>query len=316
MTFELVSWQNGPAKQAIVDFVTAVTVEGSAFYVEPADRLAVFDNDGTLWSERPLYFQLIFAMDRVREMAPDHPQWATTQPFQAVLEGDKEAFTDFGMPEIIELVAATHTGMTTHEFAQIVDEWLATARHPHTGRPYTEMIFQPMLELLRYLRRHDFNTYIVSGGGADFMRVWSESVYGIPPQQVIGTTIETVYEIRDGEPVLVRLPEMNHFDDEAGKPVGIYRFIGCRPILAFGNSDGDQEMLQWTAAGDGLRFCGLVHHTDAEREWAYDRGSHIGGLDEAWDEALEKGWTVVDMKNDWKRIYPFEEGKNKRLLNR
>ena len=310
MTFELASWHDGPAKRAIIDFVAAATTEGGEHYVAPDDRLAVFDNDGTLWSERPLYFQLIFAFDRVKAMAPDHPEWATTQPFKAVLENDQEAFANFGLPQIIELVAATHTGMTTHEFAQTVEDWVTTARHPATDRLYTEMIFQPMLELLRYLRRHEFTAYIVSGGGADFMRVWSERVYGIPPQQVIGTTIETVYEIRDGEPVLVRLPEMNHFDDEAGKPVGIYRFIGRRPILAFGNSDGDQEMLQWTHAGSGLRFCGLVHHTDAEREWAYDRGSHIGGLDEAWDEALEKGWTVVDMKEDWKRVYPFAEGKN------
>lgn len=306
MAIELRSWNEGPAKQAIVDFVAAVTAEGGDYYVAPDDRLAVFDNDGTLWSERPLYFQLLFAIDRVREMAPSHPEWAATQPFQAVLENDWAAFAGFSFDELAELLAATHTGMTTHEFNAQIDHWIATARHPTTGRPYTDMVFQPMLELLHYLRRHGFATYIVSGGGADFMRVWSEEVYGIPPQQVIGTTVETVYEVRDGEPVLVRLAELNHFDDEAGKPVGIHRFIGRRPILAFGNSDGDHEMLQWTDAGDGLRFCGLVHHTDAEREWAYDRGAHIGGLDEAWDEAVEKGWTVVDMKKDWKRIYSFE----------
>ena len=299
MTFELASWNDGPVKRAIIDFVAAATTEGGEHYVAPDDRLAVFDNDGTLWSERPLYFQLIFAFDRVKAMAPDHPEWATTQPFKAVLENDQEAFANFGLPQIIELVAATHTGMTTHEFAQTVEDWVTTARHPATDRLYTEMIFQPMLELLRYLRRHEFTAYIVSGGGADFMRVWSERVYGIPPQQVIGTTIETVYEIRDGEPVLVRLPEMNHFDDEAGKPVGIYRFIGRRPVFAFGNSDGDQEMLQWIHAGNGLRFCGLVHHTDAEREWAYDRDSGIGSLDEAWDEALE---TVA---SEYKRVKPL-----------
>ena len=307
MTIELPSWRDGPTKQAIIDFVDAVTAEGGEFYVAPDDRLAVFDNDGTLWSERPLYFQLIFALDRVKALAPDHPEWTTTQPFQTVLENDIEAFAGFGMPEIIELVAATHTGMTTREFTEIVEAWISTARHPASGKLYTKMIFQPMLELLHTLRRHGFTTYIVSGGGADFMRAWSERIYGIPPQQVIGTTVKTKYEVRDGEPVLVRLPVMDHFDDEAGKPVGIHRYIGRRPIMAFGNSDGDHEMLQWTHAGDGLRFCGLVHHTDAEREWAYDRGSHIGGLHEAWDEALEKGWTVVDMKEDWKRIFPYFE---------
>ncbi len=305
MTLALSSWNEGPAKQAIIDFVEAVTAEGGEFYVAPDDRLAVFDNDGTLWSERPLYFQLLFAVDRVSAMAPDNPEWAYTQPFQAVLEGDLETLAGLGVPALLEIMAATHTGMTTKEFEQIVNAWISTARHPVTGRLYTEMIFQPMLQLLRYLRRNGFTTYIVSGGGVEFMRPWTERVYGIPPQQVIGTSIETAYEIRDGQPVLVRLPEINHIDDEAGKPVGINRYIGRRPILAFGNSDGDHQMLQWTASGSGLRFCGLVHHTDAEREYAYDRGAHMGGLDEAWDEALEKGWTVVDMKDDWSQIYPY-----------
>jgi phosphoglycolate phosphatase-like HAD superfamily hydrolase len=309
MKIKLPAWNDGPAKQALIEFIAAVTKEGGEQYEAPDDRLAVFDNDGTLWSERPLYFQLLFALDRVKEMAPEHPEWETAQPFQAVLAGDQAAFATFGMEEIVELVAATHTGMTTQEFNETVAAWISAARHPTTGKPYTEMIFQPMLELLRTLRRHGFTTYIVSGGGADFMRVWSEDVYGIPPQQVIGTTIKTQYEMRDDGPVLVRLNELDHFDDEAGKPVGIHRYIGRRPILAFGNSDGDHEMLQWTGSGEGLRFCGLVHHTDGEREWAYDRGAHIGGLDEAWDEALEKGWTVVDMKKDWKRVYPFEEAK-------
>lgn len=310
MSFELASWRDGQAKRAIIDFVVAVTAEGGPSYVAPDDRLAVFDNDGTLWSERPAYFQLLFALDRVREMAPEHPEWATTQPFQAVLERDEQTLVAGGEATVRELVTATHMGVTTDEFAQQVRDWIVSARHPDTGRPYKEMIFQPMLELLHYLRRHGFMTYIVSGGGVEFMRVWAEDVYGIPPQQVIGSSIETQYEIHDGKPVLVRLPVINHIDDKEGKPVGINRYIGRRPILAFGNSDGDHEMLQWTAAGDGQRFCGLVHHTDAEREWAYDRGSHIGGLDKAWDEALERGWTVVDMKEDWNRIYPSAVGKN------
>lgn len=301
MTPQLLSWNEGPAKQAIIDFVTAVTARGADDYVKPAGRLAVFDNDGTLWSERPLYFQLLFALDRVKELAPQHPEWRTTQPFQAVLEEDWQALAGLGTPALVELVAATHTGMTTDEFAQEVRQWIAAARHPHSGRPYTEMIYQPMLELLRYLRRHGFTVYIVSGGGVEFMRAWAEDVYGVPPQQVIGTSIETQYELRDGRPVLVRLPVINHVDDKEGKPVGINRYIGRRPIMAFGNSDGDHQMLQWTAAGEGLRFCGLVHHTDAEREYAYGRGQ---GLDKALDEALEKGWTVVDMKKDWRRVYP------------
>ena len=301
------SWNEGPAKRAIIDFVAAVTAESGEHYVAPDDRLAVFDNDGTLWSERPAYFQLLFAIDRVKEMAPDHPEWATTQPFQAVLEGDLEMLVELGELALVEIIAATHTGMTTEEFAKQVLWWIKSARHPISGRPYTEMVFQPMLELLSYLRRHGFTTYIVSGGGIEFMRPWAERVYGIPPQQVIGSSVETQFELRDGDPVLVRLAEINHVDDGPGKPVGINRYIGRRPILAFGNSDGDHQMLQWTHAGDGLRFCGLVHHTDAEREWAYDRGSSIGGLDKAWDEALEKGWTIVDMKEDWQRIYPFDE---------
>ncbi|MEA3335172.1 MAG: HAD family hydrolase [Chloroflexota bacterium] len=310
MKIELASWNDGPAKQAIIDFVAAVTAENGEHYVAPDDRLACFDNDGTLWSERPAYFQLLFAIDRVRDMAPDHPEWATTQPFQAVLEEDLEMLAELGESAMVDIVAATHVGMTTEEFAAIVDVWTTSARHPVTGQLFTDMVFQPMLELLRYLRHHGFTTYIVSGGGIEFMRPWSERVYGIPPQQVIGTSIETVYEMREDGPVLVRLAEINHIDDEAGKPVGINRYIGRRPVLAFGNSDGDHEMLQWTASGDGLRFCGLVHHTDAEREYAYDRGAHIGGLDVAWVEALEKGWTVVDMKEDWQRVYAHDQIEN------
>ncbi len=303
---KLPSWKKGAARKSIIDFVKAVTDEEGAHYVAPDDRLAVFDNDGTLWSERPIYFQLLFAIDRVREMAPDHPEWATTQPFQAVLEGDMETLAELGTAAVVDIVAATHTGMTTEEFARDVERWIGSARHADTGRPYSEMVFQPMLELLRYLRRQGFTTYIVSGGGAEFMRVFAEEVYGIPPQQVIGTTVETEFQAGDEGPVLVRLPVINHVDDGPGKPVGINRYIGRRPIMAFGNSDGDHEMLQWTAAGDGLRFCGLVHHTDGEREYAYDRGAPIGGLDEAWDDALERGWTVVNMKEDWRQVYPAE----------
>ena len=305
MKNKLPSWNEGPARQSIIDFIEAVTAENGSDYVKPDDRLAVFDNDGTLWSERPAYFQLLFAMDRVKAMADDHPDWATTQPFQAVLEDDLDALASGGKKALVEIVAQTHAGMSTAEFEDIVLDWMTTARHPSTGRPYTELVYQPMLELLSYLRQHDFTTYIVSGGGIEFMRAWVEDVYGIPPQQVIGTSVETQFELRDGRPVLVRLPEINHVDDKEGKPVGINRYIGRRPIMAFGNSDGDQQMLQWTDAGDGLRFCGLVHHTDAEREYAYDRGAHIGGLDKAWDEALERGWTIVDMEKDWRWIHSW-----------
>ncbi len=304
---KLKSWNDGPARQAIVDFVKAVTTKGSSAYVRPKDRIAVFDNDGTLWGERPAYFQLLFALDRVKEMAPDHPDWSTTQPFQAVLEDDMEALAGGGTDAIVQLVAATHTGMTTTEFEETVLSWIETARHPDTGRPYPDMIFQPMLELLRYLRKNDFVTYIVSGGGIEFMRPWAERVYGIPPQQVIGTSVETAYEMRVEGPVLVRIPQINHVNDGPGKPVGINRYIGRQPIVAFGNSDGDHEMLLWTAAGKGPRFMGLVHHTDSEREYAYDRGAPMGALDAALDDAKAKGWTVVDMRLDWKRVYPGEE---------
>jgi phosphoglycolate phosphatase-like HAD superfamily hydrolase len=273
-------------------------------FVPEAERIAVFDNDGTLWSEQPAYFQLFFAVDRVKAMAPEHPEWKTQQPFKAVLEDDMEALAAAGEHGVVELVMASHTGVTTVEFEAIVTDWIATARHPKTGRLYTEMVFQPMLELLDYLRASGFKTFIVSGGGIEFMRPWTEEVYGIPPEQVVGSSVKTKFEMRDGEPILVRLPEMNFIDDKEGKPVGINSHIGRRPIAAFGNSDGDLQMLQWTAAGDGPSFCLYVHHTDAEREWAYDRGSHIGGLDKGLDEAAARGWTVVDMKSDWKVVYP------------
>jgi hypothetical protein len=302
----LPSWNDTASKLAVTRFVQEVSTTGSAGFVTPAERIAVFDNDGTLWSEQPMYFQLAFALDRVKALAPQHPEWKQEQPFKAVLEGDLKTVLSGGEHALLELVMATHAGTTTEEFEQIVKDWLDRARHPDTGRPYTDMVYQPMLELLAYLRANDFKTYIVSGGGIEFMRPWSERVYGIPPEQVIGSSIKTVYELRGNKPVLVRLPEINFIDDKGGKPVGINQHIGRRPIAAFGNSDGDLQMLQWTSAGDGARFGLLVHHTDADREWAYDRKSPIGRLDKALDAASAKGWTVVDMKNDWKVIYPLE----------
>jgi len=302
----LPSWNDGPAKQAIVRFVADVTTADGPRFVPPAERIAVFDNDGTLWGEQPMYFQLAFALDRVKAMAPEHPEWWETQPFKGVLENDLESVLAGGERALLELVMASHAGNTTEEFSQIVADWVTTAKHPRTGRLYTDMVYQPMLELLAYLRDNGFKTYIVSGGGIEFMRPWTERVYGIPPEQVIGSSIKTQFEMRDATPVLVRLPEMNFLDDKAGKPVAINQHIGRRPRMAFGNSDGDLEMLQWTAAGPGARFCLYVHHTDAEREWAYDRESSIGRLDRGLDEAASRGWTVVDMKRDWKRVFPFE----------
>ena len=303
----LPSWNEGAAKQAIHDFVTRVTDPAGPDFVPEAERVATFDNDGTLWAEQPAYFQLLFAIDRVKALAPEHPEWATTQPFKAVLDGDIKALAAAGEHGLLELVMASHTGMTTEEFEGIAKGWIATAKHPKTGQPYTRMVYQPMLELLDYLRANGFKTFIVSGGGIEFMRPWTEEIYGIPPEQVVGSSIKTRFEMRDDGPVLVRLPEIDFIDDKEGKPVGIHSHIGRRPIAAFGNSDGDLQMLQWTAAGDGPSFCLYVHHTDADREWAYDRESHVGRLDEGLKEAESRGWTVVDMKSDWKRIFAFED---------
>jgi phosphoserine phosphatase len=300
----LPSWNDGASKQAIVAFVGRVTAEGSADFVPPAERIAVFDNDGTLWSEQPFYFQLAFALERVRSLAPEHPEWREQQPFKAVLENDLPGVMAGGEQSLLELVMATHAGMTTDEFADIVTDWIETARHPQSGMLYVEMVYQPMLELLDYLRDNGFRTFIVSGGGIEFMRPWSEAVYGIPPEQVVGSSIRTSFEVRDGVPVILRSAEINFIDDKAGKPVAINQHIGRRPIAAFGNSDGDLEMLQWTTAGDGPRFGLIVHHTDAEREWAYDRESPVGRLDAALDEAATRGWTVVDMARDWGVVYP------------
>jgi hypothetical protein len=299
----LPSWNAGSTRDAIVAFVEAVTTPGTADFVPVDERIAVFDNDGTLWSEQPAYFQLFFVIDRVKAMAAEHPEWSEQQPFKAALEGDMQTLAESGEHGLLELVMATHGGMTTAEFEQIVSDWIATARHPTLDRPYTELAFAPMLELLDYLRANGFKTWIVSGGGIEFMRPWAERVYGIPPEQVIGSSIKVQFEVRESGPVLVRLPELDFLDDKADKPVGIHKFIGRRPIAAFGNSDGDFQMLEWTTAGPGPRLGLLVHHTDAEREWQYDRESHIGRLNRGLDEAGARGWVVVDMARDWKEIY-------------
>ncbi len=299
----LPSWHDGRAKQSIMGFVADVTREGSPRFVPAPERIAVFDNDGTLWPEQPMYFQLAFILDRVKLLAPQHPEWQEKPVFQAALKGDLKSVFAGGEHALLELAMATHAGMTTEEFEGIVNDWIATARHPQTERLYTDMVYQPMLELLTYLRVKGFKTFIVSGGGIEFMRPWTERVYGIPPEQVIGSSVQTKFEQRDGKPVILRLPEINFIDDKDGKPVAINLHIGRRPIAAFGNSDGDLQMLQWTAAGQGAHLCLYVHHTDAEREWAYDRQSSIGRLDRGLDEARSRGWTVVDMKRDWKTIY-------------
>jgi phosphoglycolate phosphatase-like HAD superfamily hydrolase len=303
----LPSWNDGAAKTNIVTFVEKVIKEGSADFVPPAQRIATFDNDGTLWAEQPIYFQVQFALDRVKALAPKHPEWKNKQPFKALLAGDMKGFTAGGAKALAEVVAVSHSGMTTDEFRTTIEDWLATAKHPRFKRPYTDVVYQPMIELLAYLRAHGFKTFIVSGGGVEFMRAWAEKVYGIPPEQVVGSMGKEKFELKNGAPVLMKLPAVDFIDDKEGKPLGIQKFIGRRPIFAFGNSDGDLQMLQWTAAGSGLRFMGLIHHTDAEREWAYDRTSHIGKLDKALDEANSKGWTVVDMKRDWKRVFLFDE---------
>jgi len=303
----LPSWNDGPAKQSIVEFVAKVTKESSPDFVPAVERIATFDNDGTLWCEQPMYFQLFFALDRVKALAPQHPEWKTKEPFASLLKGDLKGALAGGERAMLEIIVATHAGMTTAAFEQIVKDWIATAKHPKFKRPYTECIYQPMIELLAYLRANGFKTFIVSGGGIEFMRPWTEKVYGIPPEQVVGSSIKTKYEWRDGNPVLMRLPEMNFIDDKTGKPVGINSHIGRRPIAAFGNSDGDQQMLEWTQAGSGARLMMLVHHDDAVREFAYGAESKIGTFSDAlMAEAKKDGWTVVSMKNDWKVIFAFE----------
>ena len=302
----LPSWNDGATKQSILDFVAAVTREGSPDFVPPAERIATFDNDGTLWVEHPMYTQLAFALDRVKALSPQHPEWKDTQPFKAALEGDMKTLAETGEHGLMALLMATHSGMTTNEFQNIVVDWIATARDPRFKRPYTELAYLPMIELLGFLRASGFKTFIVSGGGVEFMRPWTERVYGVPPEQVVGSSIKTRFQMRDGRPELFRLGEINFIDDNVGKPVGINEYIGRRPIAAFGNSDGDLEMLQWTTMTGGRRLGLIVHHTDAEREYAYDRDTSFGRLDKALDAAAINKWTVVDMKNDWKRIFAFE----------
>jgi phosphoglycolate phosphatase-like HAD superfamily hydrolase len=300
----LPSWQNSANKKSIVAFVQKVSKRGSPEFVPAPERIATFDNDGTLWAEQPAYAQALFIFDRVKQLAPQHPDWKNKEPFASVLRDDLKGVAAAGQKGVLELAAAAHAGITTEEFETVMKDWLASAKHPVTKRPYTEMVYQPMLELLAYLRANGFKTFIVSGGGVEFMRAWAEKTYGIPPEQVIGSRGKLKFELRDGKPVLLKLPELDFMDDKEGKPIAIQSLIGRRPIAAFGNSDGDLQMLQWTAAGAGARLAVFIHHTDGEREWAYDRASSIGRLDKGLDEASAKGWTVVSMKDDWKTIYP------------
>jgi phosphoglycolate phosphatase-like HAD superfamily hydrolase len=303
----LPSWNDSPRKSAILDFVKRVTADGGPDFVPVPERIATFDNDGTLWCEQPFYIQGAFAFDRVRALAPQHPEWKTKQPFAAILANDMKAALASGEKGLMEVVEVTHSGMSVADFSKIVTDWMANAQHPRFKRPYIDVVYQPMLELLAYLRANGFKTFIVSGGGIDFMRPWTEKIYGIPPEQVVGSSGVVKFQMgADGKPELLKEPKVDFIDDGPGKPVGITRFIGRRPILAFGNSDGDRQMLEWTATGNGARFMGLVHHTDAEREYAYDRQSPVGRLDKAWDEATKRGWAVVDMKTDWKTIFSFE----------
>ncbi len=300
----LPSWNDGPNKKAIIDFVAEVTDPDSESFVPPAERLAVFDNDGTLWAEKPVYFQLLYAIDRVKELAPDHPEWKTTQPFQAVLEGDMESLKKSGEKGILQLIMATHAGLSTDEFNQAVRAWMDSAIHPEKKVSYLALIYQPMLELMEYLRANEFEVFIVSGGGIDFIRVVSEELYGIPPQNVVGSSIAAEYKVVDGQPTITKLPKINFIDDKEGKPVGLHQHLGRRPILAGGNSDGDFQMLEWSTAGDGKRLGLLIHHDDADGEWAYDRETHVGKLDRGLDEAKERGWLLVSMKDDWNTVFP------------
>lgn len=300
----LPSWNDGPNKQAIIEFVTKTTDQNQGTFIPPTRRIATFDNDGTLWSEQPLYFQAIYIFDRIRELAPEHPEWQQKEPFASVLNGDSKSALAGGKQALLEMVMGTHAAVTASEFSESVADWLASARHSGSGKPYTAMVYKPMLELLDYLRDNDFKVFIVSGGGIDFLRVFAEEVYGVPPEQVVGSSLKAKYEIRNGLPVIVKQAEVDFIDDKAGKPVGIHRYIGRRPILAVGNSDGDFEMLEWTSAGEGPSLAMIVHHDDAKREWAYDRESHIGRLIRGLDEGPQRGWKIISMKNDWNLIYP------------
>jgi hypothetical protein len=300
----LPSWNDGPTKQAILSFVEKVTTEGGPDFVRPALRISTFDNDGTLWVEKPMYTQVVFAVDRIKTLAPEHPEWKTEEPYKSILVGDMKAAFEGGEKAGMKIIMSSHANLTTDEFTKICSDWIRTAKHPRFNRLYTKLVYQPMLEVLAYLRKNGFKTFIVSGGGIDFMRPWTQRVYGIPPQQVVGSSIKVQYEMQDGKPVLYRMPDVDFIDDGPGKPAGIYRFIGRRPIIAFGNSDGDLQMLQWTTMEDGPRLGLIVHHTDAVREYAYDRDSDVGRLDKALDQAPERGWILIDMKNDWRTIFP------------
>ncbi len=300
----LPSWNNTATKNSIVSFVAKTTTEGSDEFVAKPERIAVFDNDGTLWSEQPMYFQLVYILDRIVELAPQHPEWESAEPFASVIKGDIKAALSGGEPALIEMAMATHAGLSTEEFANSVSQWTKTAMHPKTGKHYTEMVYQPMLELLDYLRAHGYKTFIVSGGGVDFMRPWVEGVYGIPPEQVVGSSVKAEYQLRDGVPTIIKIGELSFNNDKEGKPIGIHQHIGRRPIMAFGNSDGDFQMLEWTTSGSGPRLGVIVHHDDADREWAYDRDSHIGRLDRGLNEGPERGWLIVSMKRDWQQIHP------------
>jgi phosphoglycolate phosphatase-like HAD superfamily hydrolase len=302
----LPSWNDTAAKSAIITFVEHVTSPQSPGFVPPEQRIATFDHDGTLWAEQPIYFQFQFAIDRIKALAPDHPEWKTKEPYKSLLMGDQSVFLAAGDKSLVTVMAVAHAGMTVDEFQKTVQDWLATAKHPKTGRLYTEMVYQPMLEVLAYLRANHFKTFLVSGGGVEFMRVFAERVYGIPPEQVIGSQGKLKFEVRDVKPVLIKLPEVQFMDDQAGKVIAIQNIVGRRPIAAFGNSDGDQQMLEWATIGAGERFGLVVHHDDAEREWAYDRASFIGKLDHVWDEGVARGWAIVSMKKDWKRVFPYE----------
>ncbi len=302
----LPSWNEGETKKAIVEFIKNATTKGSPGFIRREDRIAVFDNDGTLWTEQPMYFQLFFVMDRVKALAPQHPEWKSKEPYKSILAGDIKKALASGEKEIAEMMMVTHAGTTDQEFNRIVSDWMNTSQHPVTHKKYTEMVFQPMLELIQYLRAAGFQVFIVSGGGVDFMRPWTEAVYGIPPHQVIGSSLKVKYEVRNDTPRIIRLPEVNFIDDKAGKPAGIHQYIGKRPVFTAGNSDGDYEMLQWTSTGTGPRMGIIVHHTDSSREWAYDRGSPIGKLEKGLDDASKYKWTLVDMKRDWKFIYPYD----------
>ena len=301
---DLPSWNEGPVKDAIIDFVTAATTEGGPGWVEPEDRIATFDNDGTLWTEHPVYFQFMFVSDRIRHLAPRHPEWKLQPPFKGILEGDTKAVAASGEHGVTELMAVTHAWMTAEAFEEIVSEWISPARHPRFDRPYDSLIYQPMVELMDYLRDNGFQTWIVSGGGADFMRPWADDAYGIPPQQIIGSQIAEDYQIIEGKPQFMRKPQVFFVDDGPGKPVRIHRHIGKRPVMAFGNSDGDYQMLEYTTSGDGPSLAMIVHHTDGDREYAYDRDTHIGRLDKAMTDAPAKGWHLIDMARDWSTIYP------------